>query len=128
MKMIKPRNMLLVIPWSYGLFVLMHMYQYLGVLIASWSSGRSFEAIISGGFESAQTDMIISVTALIVGVPLIFLIVKFLWRRSIEWICPGFDLKPLLTGIVFGFLLPFVILFTLVLLDIAEVSWQTDKS
>ena len=124
MNQIKSRNMLIVILWSYGLFILMHMYQYIGTLIASWRSGKSFEAIISGEFESAQTDFIISLTALIVGALLVFLVTRFLWRRSTEWMRLRFDLKMLIFGIVLGFLLPFVVLLVLELLGIAEISWQ----
>jgi membrane protease YdiL (CAAX protease family) len=124
MNKIKSRNMLLVILWSYGLYILMHMHQYIGTLIASWGSGQSFEAIISGEFESAQTDFIISLTALIVGVLVVFLITKFLWRRSADWMRLRFDLKMLIMGIVLGLVLPFVILGALSLFGMTEISWQ----
>ena len=82
MNEIVPRNAWLVILWSYGLFILMNTYQYFGILIGANRSGQSFEAIISGKFESTQTDFVISLAALFVGIPLVFLVTKFLWRRS----------------------------------------------
>jgi membrane protease YdiL (CAAX protease family) len=124
MSKIKPRNMILVILWSYGLFVLMHMYQYVGAVIASWRSGQDFEAIMSGEFESVQAGFIISLTALVVGVTLIFLVTKFLWRRSAAWMRLRFDLKSLIIGIVLGIVLPLVIVQILDLLGAAEISWK----
>ncbi len=124
MNKIKPRNMFLVILWSYGLFILMHLYQYIGALIASMSSGQGFEAIMSGKFESVQTDFIISLTALVIGVTLVFLVTKFLWRRSAGWMRLQFDLKSLIAGIVLDIILPLVIIQILDLLGAAEISWK----
>jgi membrane protease YdiL (CAAX protease family) len=124
MSKIKPRNMILVILWSYGLFVLMHVYQYIGAVIASARSGQGFEAIMSGEFESVQTDFIISLTALVVGITLVFLVTKFLWRRGAAWMRLRFDLKSLIAGIVLGIILPLVIVQILDLLGAAEISWK----
>jgi hypothetical protein len=124
MNEIKSRNVLLVIIWSYGLFILMHFNQFLGIGIASWKSGQSFEAIISGKFESTQTDFIISMTALIVGIPLVFLVTRFLWGRSMEWMRLRFGMKSLVQGIVLGFLLPVVIMLILKQMGAAKISWQ----
>jgi len=102
----------------------MNTYQYFGILIAANRSGQSFEAIISGKFESTQTDFVISLAALFVGIPLVFLVTKFLWRRSFEWMRLQFNLKPLIIGLVLGFLIPFVVLLVLKLLGIAKLAWQ----
>ena len=66
----------------------------------------------------------ISLTALVLGVALVFLVTKFLWRRSTEWMRLRFDLKSLIAGIVLGFILPFVIVQILDLLGAAEISWK----
>jgi membrane protease YdiL (CAAX protease family) len=117
-----PRNVFLVILWSFGLYILMYSFQYLGVLIASRRSGQNFESIISGSFASPQTDFIVSLTALLVGVPLVFLATKFLWGRSFEWMRLQFDVKSLFLGLVLGLLLPFVVLLILKLLGVAKLS------
>lgn len=119
---IKPRNILLVILWSYGLYLLMHLYQYVGVLIAAGMTGKGFESIISGEFESHKTDLIIGLTAVIVGVPLVFLVTKFLWRRSFEWMRLRFEYRKLLFGVLLGFFLPFVIVLILWTFGIAEFA------
>jgi membrane protease YdiL (CAAX protease family) len=123
MKEIDSRNTFLVLLWSYGLFMLMNFYQYLGIMIAAWGSDQSFETIISNKYESAQIDFIISLTSLLVGVPLVFLVTKFLWGRSSDWMRLQFNLKPLIIGLIIGFLLPIVILQILKLLGIAKITW-----
>lgn len=121
----KKRNLLLVVLWSYGLFILIHMYQYVGALLAAWISGQGFDAIMSGNYESSQTDFIISLTALIIGVPLIFLAIKFLWRRNFEWMRLQFNYKKLILGLTLGLLLPLVILQVLNLMGCANISWSS---
>lgn len=127
MNEIKSRNVLLVILWSYGLYILMHLYQYLGIMIAASRSGQSFKAIISGNFESIQTDFVISLTALIIGVPLVFLVTRFLWGRSFEWLHLQFNIRQLVFGLVLGLVLPFVILLIFKLLGYAEISCQPNE-
>ncbi len=123
MKEMSFRNPLLVILWSYGLFILMNFYQYIGIMIAAWRSSQSIEAILSGKYQSTQVDFIISLTALIFGVPLVFLVTKFLWGRSSNWMRLQFNLKPFIIGLVLGLLLPFVILQVLKLLGVAMITW-----
>lgn len=115
------RNILLVILWSYGLFILMNLYQYLGVFLAAQKTGKSFEVIISGEFKSYQADLSIGLTALLIGVPLVFLVTRFLWGRSFAWMGLQFKLLPLLAGLLFGLVLPFVIILFLRLLGVAKL-------
>jgi membrane protease YdiL (CAAX protease family) len=118
------RNIFLVIAWSFGLYILMYLYQYLGFFIASRKSGQTFEAVISGEFESPQTKLTNSLTALLVGVPMVLLVTRFLWGRSWEWMRFHFDLRSLALGLAIGIVLPFVILLILRFLGIAMVSYQ----
>ena len=121
---IVPRNSLLVILWSYGLYILMYLYQYVGTIIAAGMSGKSFKAIISGEFENYQTDLIIALTAVFIGIPLVFLVTRFLWGRSFEWMRLQFNYKYLLYGLFLGFLLPFVVILVLKLLGFAKLAWS----
>jgi len=120
----KPRNVLLVILWSYGLYILMNFYQFAGIMIAARQSGQSFHAIISGRFQSVRADFVVSLTALLLGVPLVFFVTYFLWRRNWDWMRLQFNLKSLAMGLVLGVLLPFVVLQVLKWLGIAKMSWQ----
>lgn len=122
---IRPRNILLVILWSYGLFILMHLYQYIGVLVAARMSGEGFESIISGEFGNHKTELIIGLAAVIIGVPLVFLITRFLWRRSFEWMRLRFDYKNLLFGLLLGFCIPVVIVLILRISGVAEIESST---
>ena len=124
MEINQPRNVFLVIIWSYGLFVLMHIYQYIGSLIAAKTSGKSFDAIISGKFGSDKIDLIMSASAVTIGVLIAFLAARFLWGRNFEWMRLQFNGKQLLFGLVIGLILPFVILLILKLFGFAKISWE----
>lgn len=101
----------------------MNFYQYIGIMIAAWRSGQRLDALLSGKYQSTQADFIISITALIIGVPLVFLVTKLLWGRSSDWMRFQFNIKPFTIGLVLGLLLPFVILQVLKLLGFAKISW-----
>lgn len=121
------RNSLVAIVWSYGLFILMNFYQYIGIMLAAWMDGQRVEAILSGNNQSTQADLIISLTALIIGVPLVFLVTKFLWRRSSDWMRLQFNINPFIIGLILGLLLPIVILQALKLLGFAMISWLPNR-
>lgn len=100
------RNPLLVLIWSFGLFILMNVVRYIGALLAAAVGDTSFDAIMSGEIETAYTLLAKGLTAALLGVPLTFLIVRFLWRRSWDWMRMRFSLRMLLSGGAFGLLLP----------------------
>jgi membrane protease YdiL (CAAX protease family) len=118
----KIRNPFLVIFWSLGLFFLMHTWQYLGTMIASLVSGATFESIISGNFENQKTIFVMGLLAVIVGIPLVFVIIKYLWKRNFEWMCIDFNLRYFLKGIVWGFILPVGIIFILMISENASLT------
>ena len=100
--MIRQRNPLVVLIWSFGLYILIHTTQYVGYLVASSLSGASFESIISGEFSNHLTLFGQGVTAAVLGIPFMFLVAKFLWRRPWSWVRLHFDIKLLLYGIILG--------------------------
>jgi len=109
----KVRNPFLVLIWSFGLFILMHTSEYLGVLLASSLSGASFDSIISGNFENYLTILGRGLVKFFIGIPLVFLIIKFLWRRKLEWMCLKPNFRLFTYGILLGILLPILIVFIL---------------
>ncbi len=109
----KVRNPFLILIWSFGLFILMHASEYLGVMLASLLSGASFDSIISGNFENNLTILGRGINELFVGVPLVFLIIKFLWRRKLEWMCLKPNLRLFSYGTLLGILLPIIIVLIL---------------
>jgi membrane protease YdiL (CAAX protease family) len=100
--LIRQRNPLVVLIWSFGLYILIHTTQYVGYLVASSLSGVSFESIISGEFSNHLTLFGQGVTAAVLGIPFMFLVAKFLWRRPWSWVRLQFDIKLLTYGFFFG--------------------------
>lgn len=118
----KIRNPFLVIIWSFGLFILMYIIQYLGILLASLMSGASFNSIISGKFENHLTILGMGLNALIFGIPIVFLIIKYLWRRKIEWICLRLNLRLFSYGALLGLILPMIIVIILFIFGSATIT------
>ena len=118
----KTRNPLLIIVWSFFLFVVMQTWQYLGTWFAALLSDSDFESIISGKFVDSTTIFIMGLTSAIIGVPLAFLIIKYLWRRSSTWMCLQFNLKYLISGISLGLLIPLIILLVLMILGDIQIT------
>lgn len=109
----KVRNPFLVLIWSFSLFILMHASEYFGVMLASLLSGASFDSIISGNFENNLTILGRGLIKLFIGIPLVFLIIKFLWRRKLEWMCLKPNFRLFSCGTVLGIILPIIIVFIL---------------
>ncbi len=103
----KTRNPLLVLVWTFGLFVFAQFHQYAGVLLSSLLSGASFEAIISGEFSDHNCVLGTGISALVLGVPLVYIAAKYLWRRDFDWMRLRFDPRLLFGGLGLGLLLPF---------------------
>ncbi len=128
----KMRNPLLVLFWSYGLFVLMHTTQYSGAWIASLLNNASYESIfkeeiVKGKFKNYSTLLGMGLNGLIVGIPIVLLIVKYLWKRKKEWMCLKFNIRLLSQGAALGFLLPLLIIATLSLFRVVRITGYPDR-
>jgi membrane protease YdiL (CAAX protease family) len=118
---IKARNPVLVLIWTFGLFMLIQVYQYLGVLLSSIVCGGSFEAIIEGEFTNSCCVLWRGVAAAIVGIPLAVFVTRYLWRRSWEWMRFRFTLKLFVYGILLGLILPLLIIAIIFTMGMATV-------
>lgn len=118
----KIRNPFLVIFWSFGLFILMHTWQYLGTFLASLISKATFDSIISGNFENQLTIFIKGLVAATIGIPLIFVLIRYLWRRNIGWMCLNFNFRYFLNGILLGLILPVGIILILIIFGNASLT------
>jgi len=98
----RQRNAIVVLFWSFGLFLLMHVTTYLGALLAVLFSGASFDSIMNGQTSNYLTILGQGLTAGILGVFWIFLITKFLWRRPWDWLCLRFNPRLLIYGFLLG--------------------------
>jgi len=117
----KIRNPFVIIIWSFGLFILMNTWQYLGALITSMTSNIPFESIISGSFKNEKVIIMMGLVASIVGIPLIFVITKYLWKRDFTWMRLHFNLTYFIKGVLGGIILPVVIIIALIIYGNASI-------
>jgi membrane protease YdiL (CAAX protease family) len=115
------RNPGVVLLWTFGLYILMQVHQYVGILLSSLMCGASFEAIIEGEFNNQCCVLWQGLAAAIIGIPLVIIIAKYLWRRSWEWIRFRFNGMLFGYGILLGFILPGLILGLLFSLGMAAI-------
>ncbi|MDH4211486.1 MAG: CPBP family intramembrane metalloprotease [candidate division WOR-3 bacterium] len=104
------RNPGLVLLWTFGLYILMQAHQYVGILLSSLMCGASFDAIIEGEFSNHCSVLWKGLAAAVLGIPLVILVTKYLWRRSWEWMRFRFCGRFFGYGIMLGFILPAFIL------------------
>lgn len=109
-KSIKSRSPVLVLFWSFGLFILAYTTQYLYMVALSSFGGVSMKTLLKGGFVTPQTLLAQGVISMVLGIPLIFVIVKYLWLRDRTWMGARFSFKYLSYGLLLGLLLPLFIL------------------
>ncbi len=116
------RNPLLILGWSFGLFLFIHLGQYAGALLAMWRSGQSFDAIMSGTYEDHSTILMKGIGAVCAGIPLAWIAATFLWGRSIVWMQLPFRGLSLAAGVELGLLFPILLVGVLKLLGHASIS------
>ena len=116
------RNPIVVILWSFGLYVLMHTWLYLGSWFAVQATGADFIAVLTGEAKSPQIALIVGLTSLVLGIPMTFAIVRYLWRREHGWMCLPFGTKPILVGLGLGLAVPLTIVIVLGVLGAATIS------
>ncbi len=120
-KAIKPRNPFVVLIWTFGLFMLMQFHQYIGILLSSMMCGASFQTIMEGEFNNHCCVFWRGLTAAVIGIPFVVIVVRYLWRRTWEWIRFRFNLRLLGFGALLGVILPIVIVAMLFVFNMAEV-------
>ncbi|TFH07327.1 MAG: CPBP family intramembrane metalloprotease [Candidatus Atribacteria bacterium] len=116
------RNPLLVLLWTFGLFLFMHFHQYISALWVARRAGLTFDAVMKGKAESPTTLLIQGAAALLFGVPLAWVAATVLWRRPMAWMGLTFDGTWLLAGIGLGIALPLLVVFILKLSGQASIS------
>ena len=99
----------------------MQVHQYIGILFSSLFCGAEFHAIIEGEFYNQCCVFWQGVAAAIIGIPLVIIITKYLWRRSWEWMRFRFDGTLFGYGILLGLILPGLILGLLFSLGMAAI-------
>jgi len=108
--MFKPRNPVLVILWSFGLFIVIQFWRYPAAWLAARAGETEYVPVLTGEYSNPTTVLVLGLAGVIIGIPLVFLVIRFLWRRDLGWMCFRPDHRRLLAGIVLGFLTPVVVL------------------
>ncbi|MBU1050763.1 CPBP family intramembrane metalloprotease [Candidatus Bipolaricaulota bacterium] len=119
---ITARNPVLVLIWSFGLFLFMHLGQYVGALLAVRRSGQTFDAIMSGKYEDHDTLLMKGIGTVVAGIPLIWIAVALLWRRPAAWMQLPFQGLALVAGLGMGILVPVLIAGMLRILGYAAIQ------
>lgn len=114
------RNPLLVLFWSFGLFVVILFTQYLGAALVMLLTGAGFGAVMSGAVENPRSILGMGLAGAVVGVPWCLLVVRWLWRRSPAWMGSRFEGRGLARGLVLGVILLLVVVSALVALGVAR--------
>jgi membrane protease YdiL (CAAX protease family) len=118
----RPRHPLLVIPWTYGLFILANLGQYAWMGAAVAATGSTFGEIAGGDVRTHVTVLLRGVVGLAVGLPLTILVARHLWRRDRSWLWLDRRYGLLARGALLGLAAPLPILGILVALGAARVT------
>jgi len=96
----------MIICGALGIWILVHLSDYAGYSLGALFSGQPIGELLSGRFQSPETLLSQGLGALLIGIPTIFLVLKFVWRRSIDEVGLKVALHPLVRGAILGLLLP----------------------
>jgi membrane protease YdiL (CAAX protease family) len=88
--------------WAFGLYVLVYTTQYVYMWIGSAVTGASFGELAAGHTKSYETVFLRGLVGLVLGVPATILAVRFLWRRSLDWMQLRFRGRYFAGGTAFG--------------------------
>jgi membrane protease YdiL (CAAX protease family) len=119
---IRPRNPLIVLLWTFGLYLLVFMNQYVYFWLGSLITGASFGAIAGSEVETPTTLFLRGGTGIALGVPLLLLAVRFLWRRPWSWLCLRFHPGYLAGGAALGVVAAFAAIGVLAALGLARIT------
>lgn len=123
---LKSRNPWLVSLWAFGIFVLSQTVLYAHFWISTQVTGATMDEMGSGSFASPATILSQGLVGFILGIPLLFLLARFLWRRPKSWIGLRFERRALLDGAALGLTMALVVVAVLFLLGVARISgWPT---
>lgn len=120
--LLMPRHPLMVIVWSFGLFVLIHMTQYLYMWLASLLTGTTFAQVASGQVRTPSTLLLRGLVGLVLGVPATILVTRFLWRRGPGWMRTSPSVGLFLGGCALGLFAAALVVAILMMGGLARLS------
>jgi len=106
----KPRHPLLVLFCGLGILILMNLHQYLGAAVGAVMGGLTFQSVISGQGQNFLSSLGQGLVAMLIGIPLAYLAIVFVWRRSVDWMRLRFNGRLAIGGFCLGLALPLAVL------------------
>jgi uncharacterized protein len=98
---------------------LIQLTHFAGFLLASLISGAPIFDIMTSEFKNHLSILGHGLGVLIFGLPLAYMVTKYLWRRDYQWVGLIFSVKQLLGGIMVGLILPvFVVWITSAFIEV----------
>ncbi len=119
---IKPRNPLIIIIWTFGLYVLVSTTQYIYFWLGTVTTDSTFGELAGGEAITYQSILLRGIVALLLGIPVLLLVVKFLWRRPWSWLRLRFRPGLLLGGALLGISMVIVVILILWTLKITRIT------
>ncbi len=124
---VKPRNALLVVVWSFGLYLLIYMTQYAYFGIGVAVTGAEFGQLAGGEIKTYQTVFLRGLVGLLLGIPATFLVTRYLWRRPWDWLRLRFHSRYLLGGSIAGTTTALIVTAILYAAGIAHFTGSPDR-
>lgn len=118
----KPRNPVLIFFWGLGLFIIMQIILGVGIAAVISLTGGQTGASARMNFSNPLAVFLIGIYALVVGLPLSLLIIRFLWRRGNSWIGMSFNFRLFGYGTAIGIGLPVIIILILAIWGTVNVT------
>lgn len=119
----KMRHPLVVLVWGIGMLIVMNLPNYLGGILGAMMSGLTVQQVISGKEGNLLSHLGQGMTAVIIGIPLAYVAIRYLWRRSIDWMKLRFNWRMAFGGLALGLILPPLILgITSLLTDVVVIA------
>jgi len=109
----RPRHPLLVLLWGLGILIVMNLHQYLGAVVGARMGGLTFESVISGEAQNPLSHLGQGIVAALIGIPLAYLAIVLLWKRSVGWMRLRFSGRLAMGGFLLGLILPLAVLATI---------------
>lgn len=105
----KPRHPLLVLVWGFGLLLVLTVPSILGIAFGALLGGLSLESFAGGNASNPNAILGRGIGAAVIGIPFVFLTVRYLWRRSLDWMKLRFNLALTVLGLLLGIALTLIV-------------------
>lgn len=121
-KAFRLRHPLLVLIWSIGILIVINLPQYLGALVGAVMGGLTFQSVISGQAHNLFSRLGQGLVDIFIGIPLGYLIIILLWRRSLDWMRLRLKWKPALGGFILGLILALIVVAVISLIGDVHIT------